>query len=88
VSNNLPRLDNDYTRTEPPRWSRILLWPGAVLLGVHGLFMLQLDTTNLDKMNAWVRFLGAASVIPIIAQAMLIAGLVSLVLEEHQPPEE
>jgi hypothetical protein len=46
------------------------------------------DVTDLDNANAMVRFMGAASVVPILAQALLTAGLISLVLEGNQGAED
>ncbi|MGP4021504.1 hypothetical protein [Saccharopolyspora sp. 5N708] len=63
-----------------PRWSRILLWPGAIILGLHGIFAMQFDVTT--DIGALQRLLAAASVLPILAQALLTAGLIALVLEE------
>ncbi|MFE9614281.1 hypothetical protein [Streptomyces sp. NPDC006012] len=63
-----------------PRWSRMFLWPGSIPLVPHAIFMMQCDPSDVGDSNFWVRFIGAASVVPILAQALLIAGLVGLVL--------
>ncbi|MEV7284343.1 hypothetical protein AB0O01_07215 [Streptomyces sp. NPDC093252] len=74
------------TRTAP-RWSRLLLWPGSILLVVHAVIVMSFDLTDVDEVNTMVRFMGAASVVPILAQALLTAGLISLVLEGSQAEE-
>ncbi|MEV8402352.1 hypothetical protein ACWFRQ_27090 [Streptomyces niveus] len=71
-----------------PRWSRLLLWPGSILLVVHAVIVMSFDVTDLDDANTMVRFMGAASVVPILAQALITAGLISLVLEGNQGAED
>ncbi|MET9551798.1 hypothetical protein [Streptomyces sp. NPDC006645] len=79
---------SDADTRSAPRWSRLLLWPGSILLVVHAVIVMSFDVTDLDDASAMVRFMGAASVVPILAQALITAGLISLVLEGNQGTED
>lgn len=68
----------------PVRWSKILLWPGFILLGVNAVVAIAIgNQTQKAQLNGLTRLLVASSVVPVLCQALLIAGFIALVLEHH-----
>jgi hypothetical protein len=70
---------------QKPTWSRLLLWPGFILLGIHTMVVMNYTDQALSQGNVsgFARFMGVATVVPTLTTALLIAGFVSLVLEHH-----